>query len=526
MTRDEFITKASQPIEAAGWYFPGKSIAEFHQTKARVRCLVGGRGSGKTTAIAVEACGHGFHNAGAKIYILRKTQDSNEDTTLETFEKQVFPQMGTGYIDTGVSLFKKIDGGKVYRLPSRKAVGLFNEWKAKNRSATKAQTLTWLETIGNRFCSFMVFAGVPEERYRASRFRGFECSMIIFVEADQLSEEDLDLATACLRWKGADPETCDEKGFIRDTCVILDTNPPSPRHWIAKMEEAEKGNNSVRFWHIPTEENRHNLPPNYIEDLTRQYRKKPAMYNRMLLGQYDEAFEGDPVFHSFEQEHAAVDLPWPQGAYLVRGWDFGTTNACIFSAYWVEGKTEYWWDLHEYFAQVSDVDRQAKAVLELTYQVFPFWNDRDVCAGVKDYCDIAGNAMTDKGSSVNVLRTHGIFPGFMRMGLQESIAIYNRLLEKKNAQGHFVYRIDKKSCPRLYTASIGGYRYPVEGEPGFGGDEPLKGTAGGDFDHLADASRYPKYNCLRLLRAEAEEAKKAVGAFASKEAANRKKRFY
>ena len=66
----------------------------------------------------------------------------------------------------------------------------------------------------------------------------------------------------------------------------------------------------------------------------------------------------------------------------------------------------------------------------------------------------------------------------------------------------------------------------MEGEPGFGGDEPLKGPVGGDFDHVADASRYAKYNNLRLLRAEVEQAKKPVGAFNVKEIPNRPKRWY
>jgi hypothetical protein len=134
--------------------------------------------------------------------------------------------------------------------------------------------------------------------------------------------------------------------------------------------------------------------------------------------------------------------------------------------------------------------------------------------------------MTDKGSSVNVLRTYGFYPGFMRMGLQESLAVYNRLLEKKDRFGNVIYMIDKGCCPRLYTASLGGYRYPVEGEPGFGGDEPLKGPSGGDYDHLADASRYAKFNCLRLIRKEIEQAKKAIGTWGAKPVPNIKKRYY
>ncbi len=403
------------------WYRPGTGIQEFHACKARIRALIGGRGSGKTTAIAVETVSHGFWNAGAKIYILRKTQLSNTDTTLETFESQVFPNLGTGYTDTGVSLFKKVDGGKCYRLPSKKAVELYNSWLQANPGAAKNLKVQWLETVGNRYCSWVYFAGVPEERYRATRFRGYECSLLIFVEADQLSKEDMRLGSACLRWKGADPETCDERGFIRDSGIILDTNPPSPRHWIAEFEKTSIGNPNVKFWHLRTRDNAHNLPPSYCEDLEAQYADDPAMFNRMLLGQYDEAFEGKRVLFSFKSTCAAENLPWPKGAYLIRGWDFGTTQAVVWSAYWEEGGVEYWWDLHEYFARQSDVERQCRSVNEITQKFFPFWNNRYICAGIKDYCDVAGNQQKDTGSSVAVLRSYGFYPGWMAMGLQESL---------------------------------------------------------------------------------------------------------
>jgi hypothetical protein len=531
------VLQISNDAPDPNWYKPGPKMLDFHSSRVRVRVLVGGRGTGKTTGVAVEVLGHALWNAGAKIYILRKTQDSNEDTTQETFE-QVFRQSGTAYIDTGDSLFKKIDGGKCYRLPSKKAVELFNEFKRANPRATKSQTLQWLDSVGNKFCSFVYFAGVPSSQYRASRFRGYECSMLIFVEADQLEKEDLDLGVACLRWKGADPQSCDEKGFIRDTCVILDTNPPSPRHWIAKLEEkATKENDAnVKFWHIATRENRHNLPEFYVERLEKQYEDNPAMYQRMLLGEYAEAFEGSPVLFAFkEPRHARESLPFPQGAYLIRGWDFGTTHSVIWSAYWAEtwkdkdGKEhgdEYWWDLYEFYATQSDVERQCRAVREITETVFPFWNDRAQCTGVLDYCDIAGTQKKDTGSSLQVLRTYGFYPGYARVGLQESIAIYNRLLERKDRNGDYVYKIDKEHCKMLYVASLGGYRYPMEGEPGFGSNEPLKGDAGGNYDHLADASRYAKMGALRIIKTEYENSRPLSGKLAQKTAANRPRRYF
>jgi hypothetical protein len=508
---DEVVQpQAIEPLNL-GWYKPGKSLSEFHACNVPVRVLIGGRGSGKTTSVGVEVIGHGLHNAGAKIYILRKTQDSNEDTTLDTFE-QVFKECGTGFQDTDISLFKKMEGGKHFRIPSLLAVKKFNEFLSTGRRG-KTDIQRWLKSVGDTFCSHIKFDGVPSSQYRATRFRGYECSMLVFVEADQLASEDLDLGVACLRWKGSDPAACDEKGFIKDTCAILDTNPPGTTHWIAKMEKqaTKDGDATIRFWHIPTEENRSNLPNGYIEKLERQYARNPAMRARMLMGEYADAFDGQPVLYNFSQEHAYEALGWPKGAYLVRGWDFGTTHAVIWSAYFQIGQQEYWWDLLEYYAEQSDVERQCIRVRELTEMFFPFWNDREKCSGIKDFCDPAGAAKKDTGSSLKVLHTHSIFPAYARRGLPETIALYNRLLEAKDQHGNYIYRIDKTNCPRLYTASCGGYRYPNAGENGFGSNEPLKGEAAQNFDHMADASRYAKVGCLRLLRTPVEETEGPVG---------------
>lgn len=522
----ELIDVDEADASVQDWYQPGPSMTEFHQSRVKIRALIGGRGTGKTTGVAVETIRHSFHNAGAKTYALRKTQLSNEDTTLDTFE-EVFKKTGTAYQESSISLFKKIDGGKSFRMPSRRAIELFNQFMFTN--PTKVQTVGWLDSVGNKWCSWVQFAGVPTKAMRGSRFRGYECSMLVFVEADQLEEEDLELGQACLRWKGADRTTCTAKGYIRDSCVILDTNPPGLSHWLAKMEKERASDKTVKFWHIPTEENRHNLPDDYIETLQRAYARKPAMYARMLEGQYADAFEGEPVLFGFSQEHVRDRLDWPRGAYLVRSWDFGTKQATIFSAYWSvrddasNKEIEYWWDLFEFYAEQSDTERQCREVISLTNTIFPDWNDRDICSGIKDFCDIAGRQNTATGSSLKILNSYKIYPGFKKMGLQQSLAIYNRLLQKKDPTGHVVYMIDRNACPRLYRASMGGYRYPMVGEPGYGSDEPLKD---GHYDHVADASRYGKVNCMRLLVTEDPGAKGLVGKLSRKISINPKKRWW
>jgi PBSX family phage terminase large subunit len=522
------FTVSEEKQTPADWYRPGKSVSEFHASRSRTRVLIGGRGSGKTTGVAVEVIlKHCWRYAGARVYILRKTAQANQDTTLETFEL-VLGNSGTAFVDSGQSLFKKIEGGRQFRIPSRKAVEMYNAFMRHKPQATKAEIERWMDTVGNKYCSWLLFSGVPTSSHRATRFRGFEASLIVLIEADQFDREDVDLAMACLRWKGSDPDDCDERGFLKEQGLILDTNPPSPRHWIAKWEDEAKTYNDpniIRFWHIETEENRGNLPPNYIEDLARQYSKNPPMYKRMLLGQYAEAFDGTPVFWAFSQEHVYKDLPFPKGAYLVVGWDFGASaNACVFSAYWEEGGQEYLWDIYEYFKEATDTEEQCRQVQKILNEVFPWHTDRTFCAGVLHYCDPAGAQRRDTGKSLTVLASYGFYPGFRRVGLQESISLYNRLLEARDTKQRLVYRIDSKNCPILYAASIGGYRYPGVGEPGYGGDEPLKGPKGGNYDHIADSARYAKSNVLRLMQV-GEDDKGPVGKLGFLSKPNRARRW-
>ncbi len=515
------------------WYKPGKSIQEFHDSQAFVRVLIGGRGSGKTTACAVEALRHCNHYAGAKVLAVRQTQVSNQDTSVKTFN-EVYDKAGYRIQeDEEISLFRKWNDGLTVRIPSRDAIEAYNEFMAGGNH-TRQQIKTWIDNEGDRLCSYIEFRGLKDEAKVEGQLRGYECSQMFMVESDLLQEQDLDLAIGCLRWKDA------YGAYIEDYSIILDTNPPSPRHWIAQMEKRVAADPTYHFWHIKTAENEQNLPPGYIKKLERQYREKPAHYRRYLLGEYAELFEGKPVYFAFrEDKHAFEDIPWPSGAYLVRGWDFGSTHANTWSAYFKQdfdvGRTvvtaEYWWCLHEYFNEMSDTERQCRAVNDITEREFPFWNDRSICAGVLDFCDPSGAHRTDTGQSVAVVRAN--LPGIRLSwnarvrSLDTTIAIGNRLMETKDPLGRYVFKVDKKWCPRLYAALYGEYRWPQAGEAGYNSGEPIKGPKCNGSDHLADSVRYPIINCMKLAqRVMDEKARPVTGPLAGKvQSLNRPKRW-
>jgi len=514
---------AAVESEPECFYRPGPSIQKFHDSRAFVRIIIGGRGSGKTAACSIESIRHGWHCAGAKILFVRKTEASQVDSTIDTL-RQCFDNLDPElYRETEDSLFRVWNDGRTIRIPSAEAVRRYHVVKPLLKK--KSQRQAWLDTEGTRWCSFIEMRGLPNTGVSQSKLRGFECSMMVLIEADQIAHEDFMLCLACLRWKGADPKTCDANGFIRAANVVLDTNPPSPSHWIAQLEENEKkkpeNERQMAFWHISTYENEQNLPPNYIErQILLPYAKNPAMIERMLWGRYADAFSGQPVYYAFERGiHVAKNLRWPIGAFLVRGYDFGTCNAVTWSAYWMDKGCEYWHILFENVLEGSDTERQAQATLDLTSKNFPFWNDRSICAGVLDFCDPSGGnsnfSTKETGSSVKILNTYGIHPGtnLWQRSIAIGVAIINRLLTKRDPLGNPCFRIDEDNCPLLVRAFSGGYKYPSKGDDGYGKDEPMKGISKGqdyDYSHVSDSCRYPILNAMRLLRQEYEAPKKAL----------------
>jgi hypothetical protein len=489
------------------WYRPGRSIRKFHRSKARVRFLVGARGTGKTTSDALEAVGHCWHTPGSLVLVLRKTEESQGTTAVQTFN-DVYHHCGEWYVKKECSLFKSLEGGREVRVPSREAVEEWQKFIAAGPS--KTQQKLWLDTEGERLCGKIIFRGLNHPTIAGSKLRSFECSMVIFVEADQLTREDFNMAILCLRLKDAHGRS------HPDYNSIVDTNPPAPDHWIARLEEAGEFTD-YEFWHIPMAENEHNLPPDYVRAAKAQYRDHPTMYERMVNGNYAYVYNGSPVYWGFKVDRHTMEQPsWPKGAYLVVGWDFGTHNANVFAAYWESGGAEYWWDLLERTASGSDTELQCREVLKLMGDYFPFSADRALCSGVLHFCDPAGAAKKSLGSDLDVLKSYQIFPGYRtkERGLASTLAVCNRFLEITDKARRPVYRIVKAQCPTLYAGLCGKYRYPEKGEPGYGDGNPIKGPLAEDVDHVMDAWRYAKINCLKLAGEPVERQPPPVGVLA------------
>lgn len=502
----------------------GPSIQEFIADNHFIRVLIGGRGSAKTTGLIEDITAHIWQNAGAKAIIARETETSQADSTIDSCH-QYFERLGDLYSPAKLGLFKSWNNGRTFRLPSKLAIDRMEKECASMK--TRAEIAHWIMTKGDALCGYIEFRGLPAAE--KGKMRGLECSYLAIVEADQVSQKQFQLSLACLRWKGTDPETCDEKGFIRDRCVVLDTNPPSEQHWIAEFEKEQMAKEShdqaARFWHIPTYENEHNLPENYIRDtILLPYAHNPAMIERMLFGRYADAFDGKPViyafqrgFHEWNPSRPGERMPWLHGARMIISSDVGTNNYSVISAVKEHKGFTYWHALKEIFLSDSDTDRQCLELLRVLAEQFPFWNNNaQVCPEVRFYCDPAARnkSFTKRGSTESalaVMHSHGIFPGYrIGAGLNPSLAVVNRLMQQRHVEKLpdgtertvYHFKISSTGCPLLCRALRGAYRFSVLGEPGFGSGEPLKGEICGGADHHMDGFRYGVLNVFGLGKEE------------------------
>lgn len=481
--------------------------------------------SSKTSALIDDICRHLWLNAGGKAILARQVDLSNLDSTIPTM-LQWFKEIGGPiYSPQGSGgLFKVWDGGRKVRVPSRLAVEEMGKVSAKLR--TKGEVARWIEEVGANLCGIIENRGLATEM-AGGKLRGMECSYFAMVEADQIEERYFELCFACLRWKGADPATCDEGGFIRDKSVVLDTNPPGTRHWIALMEKEEAAKpereRRMAFWHISTYENEHNLPPNYINDqILLPYGDNPAMIERMLWGRYSDAFSSAPVYYSFRRErHEAYGLKWPRGALCIVGMDVGTQNASTISAMKIHAGHLYFWTMREIILEESDTDRQCLALLKVLANQFPFWNSEgEICPHTYFFCDPAArnSSFTKAGansSALKVMQSHGIFPGMkIAAHLQPTIAACNRLMQENHPvdDGELVwhFKIDSDGCPDLFRGFQGLYRYAKVGESGYGSDLPVKGAACEGVDHVCFVAGTP----ILTARGELPIEQVCIGDFA------------
>ena len=350
-------------------YDPVLWASRMHTGTWTNACLVGGLGSGKTTAALRELQACALENPGFTYLIGRKTLPSLRDTTMKTF----FDVVEDGFI----------------------------------KSHNKSQNIVTL--VNN---SEFIFRPLDDmEKFKSLEIAGF------FIDEANEVEEDLYMTL-----KSRVRQQVKEAPPTRYR-TIISLNPGEETHWIPQLFLHRKPKGSEIFFST-TMDNMKNLPPNYVDDLMSMYSKD--MQQRMLYGQFGRVHKGRPVFPQFQRGNFIRAIEPIAKEVIYRCFDFGFQNpACV----WVQfidgqlrvlaeklGKRIYLDDfLHECFAYEAGLWGQ--------------WPKE----WYKAFCDPRGSDESDKGkSSVQILNEHGIYPVHRRTFIEEGIKAIKGLLDGVN----------------------------------------------------------------------------------------------
>lgn len=276
------------------------TLARFMRSNARVRCVVGPIGSGKSSACSMEilrrASEQKPHNGvrSTRSVIIRNTYRELEDTTRKTFEAWISPELGKWWEQDFTFVIDKplADGTRLYH-------------EALFRALDRPEHVRKLLSLELTFAWINEARQVPKAildmlRGRVSRYPAMK--------------------DGGPSWYG----------------VWLDTNPWPTAHWGYKLFTKEKPAGFELYEQPdalgPNAENLHNLVPGYYQD--QMAGKDTEWINEYLRGQYPSHDKGSVYGHLLAAIEARGGmLAFPHEATgLHTWWDLGRADS---TSFWV-----------------------------------------------------------------------------------------------------------------------------------------------------------------------------------------------
>ena len=282
---------------------------------------------------------------------------------------------------------------------------------------------------------------------------------------------------------------------------MLDTNPPSNQHWIAKTfpkagswtkETKLAGGKIIKTTWAMLQSSTYDNPflsPDYVADL--QLLHPPAEAKRLIEATYGIKGDGDPVYPQFDFLKHVGDPPIRRMT-LYRVWDFGYHGpaVCFGQIFRCNNNQVHVVVLHEVMGQAIETEAFAPVVFNEQAQMFP-----DIPPSlVMDGGDAAGAAVNEKGPGpiIRLSRPKADGGYDLRFSYQKIIDIDPgldkvRLLLRTKCQCGYYLLMFHRRCRELISACDGGYHYPKERPGKEKGRKPVKD---GYYDNIADTLRY------------------------------------
>jgi len=269
---------------------------EVHKDRHRIKYVSGDVGSGKTRGAFTDLYLLGLENAyhGFKtniFYVIRRTYPQLRDSTLVSFYES-FPKAN-----------KKN----------------FN-WQRMEyiMKISRAHTLIWR------------FRALDDNIRELEKIGGYIATAFMIDEASEyLEREVMDRCNMRARWPARLTKKDGTEVLARQEVIMVSNPPPSKEHWLWQVFFINNPDPSVfRGWVQPSNENIHNLPPDYYDKL---HKSLPIyLRQRYLEGKPVPTPTGAEVYRGFDSDKHVKPITPIEKQPLLRGFDFGTANpACV-----------------------------------------------------------------------------------------------------------------------------------------------------------------------------------------------------
>ena len=253
-------------------------------------------------------------------------------------------------------------------------------------------------------------------------------------------------------------------------CILADANPPDTDHWLYRLFEEEKPDNSTMFnqppglikdpktnkWIDNTKaDNIKNLPEKYYYNIAAQNRFSEEYIKVYCRGEWGIVVKGKHVFEEYNDDlHSVLDVIPLENETIYLAWDFGLTPACLIMQFRDDGQLRC---LKEFTTERMFIRELAKDI------VSPFINKNFkgyTIISVGDPSGDAGGGSSEMAvSALEILREEGI---------DTKRARSNNLLPRLSAVKYYLTRliagesailISRTGCPMLRKSMNGHYYY-------------------------------------------------------------------